>query len=260
MESFYEIYKKLNQNEEGEKINENKDNINHINNSKVDISNVINVIENEMISNNILKDEKNEKNYISKIETLEVDIIFRRKFGKKLCFVKGLKNDKSHIEIKIHNFDIIREVKIGDKVDIKGYYDFDEIRKKFIFYCIELKIKIKCPKDFNIFESRLNSSLSDQINEKALCKFFRKNQPCKNEKCFFRHHILENEEEKLFKQKENQKKMYQESHEGDTIHDKDKKSKSKRNKLFAEFLISKYGLDFLKSGPILDVAGGKGMI
>ncbi len=206
--------------------------------------------------NKIVDDELNQYN----IESLEIDVIFRRKFGKRLCFVNGLKSDKTTIEIKIQEQYIIQKVKIGDKVKIDGYLKFDYLKNKFLFHCLKLDILLKCPKDFNIFGTRLKTSSEDKNNEKAMCKFFRKNKECIIQNCIFRHYLLENEDQKLHKLKENQEKMYQESHEGDTVDDKDKKSKSKRNKLFAEFLVKTYTLDYLRTGPILDVAGGKGIL
>jgi len=230
---------------------------NEISDSKFYESVTIKEEEKNKIEINQNKIDINETN-INNIELFDIDVIFRRKFGKNLCFVNGLKADKTSIEVKIQDKEIIQKVKIGDKVKIVGYFKFDDIKNKVLFHCIKLEILMKCPKEFNIFGTRLKTSSEDTNNEKALCKFFRKNIKCKIENCIFRHFLFENEEQKLIKLKENQEKMYQESHEGDTIDDKDKKNKSMRNKLFADFLVKTYTLEYLKTGPILDVAGGKG--
>lgn len=258
--------------------------------AKLDLSGKI--ILKEEIFNNLLDQNKlleiphgdsilSDSNKNLKIETYELDIIFRRKFSKRLCFLNGLiinrendsdkdikqentnndnKNNNKVLEMKIENPEIIQRAKIGDKVEVKGFYKFDEVKKRHCFICIDLQIKSKCPKDFDIFGKRLKTSALKTDSEKTLCKFFRKSQTCTLQNCIFRHYLLENEEQKLKKSNEYKLKMYSESHEGDTVDDKDKKSKSTRHRLFAEFLVKAYGFEYLKSGPIIDVAGGKGMI
>jgi hypothetical protein len=72
--------------------------------------------------------------------------------------------------------------------------------------------------------------------------------------------LEKDEDKKLEISKEKKENMYKEHHEGDDVKSEDKKMKSKRHKLFADFIVKVYGLDYLKTGPILDVAGGKGKI
>ena len=159
------------------------------------------------------------------IQSFDIQVIFRRKFGKKLCFVNGLKNDGSIIDVKIQNNDLIKLIKIGDKIKIKGFFKFDEQNKKDIFQCIDLLVITERPTDFNVHDMRLTTSSLETTIPKALCKYYRKNEKCLIENCIFRHFLQENEDKKLLILKEKQENMYKESHEGDTIDNKDKKHK-----------------------------------
>ena len=56
------------------------------------------------------------------------------------------------------------------------------------------------------------------------------------------------------------KRAYDDAHEGDPLNIDEKYNKSLRNSEFANFLVDKFGLENIKKGFVLDIAGGKGLV
>ena len=97
-------------------------------------------------------------------------------------------------------------------------------------------------------------------NYDALCSSVKRGRQCTNPNCKFRHEIKK-EEEKIIKTNILRKKRALEIvHEGDPLNQEDKYNKSLRNSEFSDFLVKTFGLDNIKKGFVLDIAGGKGLI
>ena len=235
---------------------ENKINENPIQNPNQTSENIINNLK-KISVNNDLEDE-------GKYTEITGQILFRRIMGKKLCSVTLL-NEEQNVIIgaSIHDPQIIPQLKIGDMINIKGKIYFHK----------------KNPKNKNI-QAEITTILgrgpdAEKINEKrkyfidnknaltnydALCTYIKKGQKCQNKECKFRHEITKEEEETINSNLLKKKRAYNDAHEGDPLNIEDKYNKSLRNSEFANFLVEKFGLENIKKGFVLDIAGGKGLI
>ena len=235
---------------------ENKINENPIQNPNQTSENIINNLK-KISVNNDLEDE-------GKYTEITGQILFRRIMGKKLCSVTLL-NEEQNVIIgaSIHDPQIIPQLKIGDMINIKGKIYFHK----------------KNPKNKNI-QAEITTILgrgpdAEKINEKrkyfidnknaltnydALCTYIKKGQKCQNKECKFRHEITKEEEETINNNLLKKKRAYNDAHEGDPLNIEDKYNKSLRNSEFANFLVEKFGLENIKKGFVLDIAGGKGLI
>ena len=244
-----------------ESINSN-DNINSQINLQIsnnDNNNVINEIDNlkKISPYNDLEDEGKEAEVTGQI-------LFRRTMGKKLCSVTLINNEENTvIGVSIHDPDIIPKLKIGDLLYVKGriYYHKNNANNKNIQAEIT-KILGVGPDVDKINEKRkyFIDNKSSLTNYDSLCQYIKRGQKCINKDCKFRHEVTKDEEEFLKMNSLKQKKAFENAHEGDPLNIEDKNNKSWRNSEFADFLVNKFGLDNIKKGFVLDIAGGKGII
>lgn len=182
------------------------------------------------------------------------EIMYKRIFGKKLGFC-SIKVGIEEVELQFDNTEKLKKLKIGDKIKVTGYLKDDKIIELIIVKDIEL---IKSSHfEINLKKLREYKDVKKEI--KSICREFKEKGKCLKEKCEYRHEYFKGEKEKIEKQKEKQKFMYQLSHEKDEK-DENKLLKSKRNKIVSEFIIETFGIERLKKGHILDIAGGKGLI
>ena len=215
------------------------------------------------INMNIISSNKNLEDEGKEIE-IKGQILFRRILGKKLCSVTLL-NEEQNIIIgaSMHDPEIIPKLKIGDMIHIKGriYYHKNNPQNKNIQAEI-VKLLGKGPGTEKIDEKRkyFMEYKNKLTNYEALCTNIKKGKKCQNKNCKFRHEIKKEEEETIKKNMLKKKRAYNDAHEGDPLNVEDKYNKSLRNSEFANFLVEKFGLENIKKGFVLDIAGGKGLI
>jgi hypothetical protein len=208
-------------------------------------------------SNNDLEDEGKEADITGQI-------LFRRIMGKKLCSVTLL-NEEQNIIIgaSIHDPEIIPKLKIGDMINIKGriYFHRNNPKNKNI-QAETIKLLGKGPGAEKINEKRqyFIDNKNALTNYDALCTYIKRGQECPNKDCKFRHELKKEEEETLKANMLKKKRAYDDAHEGDPLNIDDKYNKSLRNSEFANFLVDKFGLENIKKGFVLDIAGGKGLV
>ena len=251
----------------------NQENENKINN---EIKNDINPIKEFNEQNNIINKDINMNMNMKKIssnndledEGKDIDftgqILFRRTMGKKLCSVT-LTNEKrdSVIGVSIHDPDIIPKLKVGDLLYVKGrvYYHKKNPQNKSIQAEI-IKILGKGPDAEKINNKRMYfyENKNALTNYDALCSSVKRGRQCTNPNCKFRHEIKKEEEEIIKTNILRKKRALEIVHEGDPLNQEDKYNKSLRNSEFSDFLVKTFGLDNIKKGFVLDIAGGKGLI
>jgi hypothetical protein len=187
-------------------------------------------------------------------------IYFKRTFGKKLAFLSGLNDAKQDIHVKITDTTLIKCLRVGDIINVKGVFTVQVEPYKLLVESNDIQILSSDNKiDPMINKKRIDYTKVREAETKALCKQWKNKKSCNLESCSFRHFYLEGEENKINELKKRSDAMFKSSHENDPLSHEDKMSKSKRNLLYAQFLVDTFGLEYLKSGPILDVAGGKGL-
>ena len=236
-------------------INENTSDNNTIKENNT--SDNINQNMKKISSNNDLEDEGKEADITGQI-------LFRRVMGKKLCSVTLL-NEEQNIIIgaSLHDPEIIPKLKIGDMINIKGRIYFHRNNPKNKNIQIEtVKLLGKGPGADKINEKRkyFIDNKNTLTNYDALCTYVKKGQKCPNKDCKFRHELKKEEEETLKANILKKKRAYDDAHEGDPLNIDDKYNKSLRNSEFANFLVDKFGLENIKKGFVLDIAGGKGLV
>ena len=217
----------------------------------------INMNMKKISSNNDLEDEGKDIDFTGQI-------LFRRTMGKKLCSVT-LANEKldSVIGVSIHDPDIIPKLKVGDLLYVKGrvYYHKKNPQNKNIQAEI-IKILGKGPDAEKINNKRMYfyENKNALTNYDALCSSVKRGRQCTNPNCKFRHEIKKEEEEIIKTNILRKKRALEIVHEGDPLNQEDKYNKSLRNSEFSDFLVKTFGLDNIKKGFVLDIAGGKGLI
>ena len=249
-----------NQENENKINNEIKNDINPIkkfNEQNNIINKDINMNMKKISSNNDLEDEGKDIDFTGQI-------LFRRTMGKKLCSVT-LANEKldSVIGVSIHDPDIIPKLKVGDLLYVKGrvYYHKKNPQNKNIQAEI-IKILGKGPDAEKINNKRMYfyENKNALTNYDALCSSVKRGRQCTNPNCKFRHEIKKEEEEIIKTNILRKKRALEIVHEGDPLNQEDKYNKSLRNSEFSDFLVKTFGLDNIKKGFVLDIAGGKGLI
>jgi len=208
-------------------------------------------------SNNDLEDEGKEVDITGQI-------LFRRVMGKKLCSVTLLNEEKNIIiGASIHDPEVIPKLKIGDMINIKGriYFHRNNPNNKNI-QAESVTLLGKGPGADKINEKRkyFIDNKNTLTNYDALCTYIKRGQKCPNKDCKFRHELKKEEEETLKANMLKKKRAYDDAHEGDPLNIDDKYNKSLRNSEFANFLVDKFGLENIKKGFVLDIAGGKGLV
>ena len=249
-----------NQENENKINNEIKNDINPIkefNEQNNIINKDINMNMKKISSNNDLEDEGKDIDFTGQI-------LFRRTMGKKLCSVT-LTNEKldSVIGVSIHDPDIIPKLKVGDLLYVKGrvYYHKKNPQNKNIQAEV-IKILGKGPDAEKINNKRMYfyENKNALTNYDALCSSVKRGRQCTNPNCKFRHEIKKEEEEIIKTNILRKKRALEIVHEGDPLNQEDKYNKSLRNSEFSDFLVKTFGLDNIKKGFVLDIAGGKGLI
>lgn len=207
------------------------------------------------------------------------EILYRRTFGKHLCFLTLIYNNNnsnnsndSHskeIECILHDTTHIRQVSIGDIINVTGTITLRKSKPQLEVLSLQILKKTNYTNQIN--EKRItflstkhtpsSTSIQPQTKFISLCRFIKKGLPCPHkDTCLFRHDILNSiEQERLIHFKQTKQHAYSLVHEGDPFNADTKYKKGARNSHFADFIVNTFTLDYLKRGFILDVAGGKGI-
>lgn len=204
-------------------------------------------------------------------------IVHMRKLSKKMMFIDVFcvdsdEKDRQTLAIKFWNlsdemWDRVNrgqnKLHVGDVVKFFGHWEQD------LFSISDYNFLSKwsqCSTDtaFTPIPPPSTSKCSTNLKEKhdvhrvTVCKYYVNTGQCNTESCPFRHdadlgtlkssrsNFVQDRLEKRILEHETQFKR------------EDLESASKRANLFASWLESRYGKDYLKSGIILDVAGGRG--
>ena len=247
---------KINQENQENKINDNLEQNTNKNSENIAPVNMSNNLK-KISSNNDLEDE-------GKYTEITGQILFRRIMGKKLCSITLLNEEENTIiGASIHDPEIIPKLKIGDMINIKGkiYFHKNNPKNKNVQAEI-IKLLGKGPdaERINLKRKYFIDNKNTLTNYDALCTYIKKGQKCQNKECKFRHEIKKEEEEMIQNNLLKKKRAYYDAHEGDPLNIDDKYNKSLRNSEFANFLVEKFGLENIKKGFVLDIAGGKGLV
>jgi len=247
---------KINQENQENKINDNLEQNTNKNSENIAPVNMSNNLK-KISSNNDLEDE-------GKYTEITGQILFRRIMGKKLCSITLLNEEENTIiGASIHDPEIIPKLKIGDMINIKGkiYFHKNNPKNKNVQAEI-IKLLGKGPdaERINLKRKYFIDNKNTLTNYDALCTYIKKGQKCQNKECKFRHKIKKEEEEMIQNNLLKKKRAYNDAHEGDPLNIDDKYNKSLRNSEFANFLVEKFGLENIKKGFVLDIAGGKGLV
>ena len=247
---------KINQENQENKINDNLEQNTNKNSENITPVNMSNNLK-KISSNNDLEDE-------GKYTEISGQILFRRIMGKKLCSITLLNEEENTIiGASIHDPEIIPKLKIGDMINIKGkiYFHKNNPKNKNVQAEI-IKLLGKGPdaERINLKRKYFIDNKNTLTNYDALCTYVKKGQKCQNKECKFRHEIKKEEEEMIQNNLLKKKRAYYDAHEGDPLNIDDKYNKSLRNSEFANFLVEKFGLENIKKGFVLDIAGGKGLV
>lgn len=185
-------------------------------------------------------------------------VMYKRIFGKKLGFASIKHENGTEISLVLYDTDLIKKINIGYTIKAIGKREWT--REIPSLNPTKIEILKTCTYQTMCYDS-LRVHKIEKIDElKALCKRWKTKGVCDIENCIFRHFHNKGEEEKFERLKIRQKEMWKESHEGDPIDEDSKMPKAARNLLYARWLVDKFGLEYLKSGEIIDVAGGKGLV
>ena len=191
-------------------------------------------------------------------------LLFRRIMGKKLCAITILNQESNKtIGALIHDPEIIPKLVLGNIINVKGKIHFhnNSMNKKNIevekVNILGAGIESHKIGDLRQFYIENKKKLS---NYDTLCTYTKKGLDCPKKDCKFRHEIKDSEIEIINKNKLRKKIAYENAHEGDPLDKDEKHHKNIRNSEFADFLVDTFGIENLKKGIILDIAGGKGLI
>ena len=190
------------------------------------------------------------------------EVIFRRKFGKHLCFLSITNKELTEqIECVLKAPEVIKEIIIGDVIKATGEIVEHKGVNKLEIKTIEFLKKGSVTNLINEKRQEYIGKLKKKENQSmSLCRSIKKGLKCNNPNCIFRHEILtEEEKQKIESFRETQRKAYQLVHEGDPLSKENKNKKSSRNTEFADFLVKTFGIETIKKGIVLDIAGGKGL-
>lgn len=193
------------------------------------------------------------------IQKFEGQIIYKRKLGKKLVFLYLLCEDKTEVEVMLKECQYIDTTALGQIISVEG--NFVEQYGKSPFVPINITVLKERENHYEVNNIRkvMIANTNKPIESRALCKSFRNNNPCNLLDCKFRHFLLEGEEEKLKACITRKQIAYEYAHQGDPLLKDTKLKKLQRHKIFAEFLIENFGLENIRKGHVLDIAGGKGI-
>ena len=198
--------------------------------------------------------------------TLEGRVVHMRKLSKNIMFVDILKSSppdgkiKNSLIFKFWEFPELRNKCIrgenklhsGDIISCSGTWNNGEFSVKD--YVFVEKWSKSCPGE--IFTPiPPDTSANPEKKKNLLCKFFVNTGQCAVENCVFKHpaNLQESRKQFLTAKSERRLRVHEEQFSGAEL-----KSSSKRAELFKSWILETYGREYLSSGTILDVAGGRG--
>jgi hypothetical protein len=198
--------------------------------------------------------------FLSENIKLRGQIIYKTRISKTLCFLRILLEDDKIEEAKVLEENMIKLLKVGQVIELTGTYD--EYKGKTLIKVHNIVVFDQSPfniKYLNNKRKEINKNSEKPLEKRKLCREFRDKKNCMMKDCFLRHFLIEGDEDKIKSVYTQKERDYFNAHEGDHYDSSSKLSKSKRNEEFAKFLVDTFSLEYLKSGYILDIAGGKGI-
>ena len=159
-----------------------------------------------------------------------------------------------------------RAVKTGRKIHVGDFVAFSgasEDEKTFSAKSFEvtsywasqnpnLVFEAKPPPDHNRNDKKRKEK---DNNDKGVCKYFINTGQCPKTTCKFSHHIEAGQREDVVQEV---KKRRAQAHEEALGGKEDVSGANRRARVFAEWILTKYGRDYLEEGLILDIGGGRG--
>lgn len=193
--------------------------------------------------------------------TISGQIIYKRVFGKKLEFLHLICENEIETEVMLKDSPYVLTTKVGQIVKVEGNFHMNK-NERLMFLPKKLEI-IEKNDQYNYYIDRIRKSVHIKsrkpIEERCICKNYKKFKICLEKHCLLRHYLLEGEEERLKILLDKKTEAFNKVHENDPHIESSKLKKIQRSRLFAEFVVEKFGIEFLKSGHVLDIAGGKGI-
>jgi len=193
-----------------------------------------------------------------------------RKVSKNIVFLDLIDQNEKRISVAIKSWEsgelLMRmtrgkdKIHVGDKVSISGYFEENGEFSALNYSVIELWAALSPSQPFIPIPPSTNSDkTSDSIGETSQkpCKYFVNSGQCfKANRLFFHDDnktaLLVKRAELVQKKKEKQLLVHEGNFDGEVV------SHSQRASVFCKWIVNTYGLDWLKGGIILDIAGGRG--
>ena len=180
---------------------------------------------------------------------LEGIIMSKKILGKNLGFI-SLKVDSIVYEIELKETKTAKKMKVWDLIRVEGFDSPENTNLIARSICL-LKRMERIPVE--------KTNLNYKHQQRGLCKFFKLNLDCTKENCEYRHFFKEGEKEKMETLEKRRQEMIN-LNPHDFLPTEEKGVKSKRHKLFSEFLVETYGLENLQKSHVIDVASGSGLV
>jgi len=200
---------------------------------------------------------------------IEGQVVHIRKVSKKIVFLDIVDRNDKRTSVVVKAWEAASllllmtkgkdKVHVGDKVSISGYFEENGEFSALNYSILELWSNISPSEPFvPIPPSNIGGKRKREETIRKPCKYFVNTGNCNTQNCPYLH---ENDKTELvagridFVQKRKEKQLL--VHEGD-FEDETVQSSSQRASVYSKWIVNKYGLDWLKDGIILDVAGGRG--
>ena len=146
------------------------------------------------------------------------------------------------------------KIHLGDEVNYTGYWETDSV---FCALNYDL-VKLWSEKEPGTsFVPRPPPQKNVPSEEKLLCKQFLNTGKCSVAHCDFTHLedrqlLVEKRQQFVQQKKERQILEHENSFNAEVV------SNSQRARIFSEWIVEEFGLEHLRTGKVLDIAGGRG--
>eukprot|EP00092_Neocalanus_flemingeri_P015598 GFUD01016886.1.p1 GENE.GFUD01016886.1~~GFUD01016886.1.p1 ORF type:complete len:376 (+),score=90.30 GFUD01016886.1:46-1173(+) len=155
------------------------------------------------------------------------------------------------------------KIHVGDEVSFKGYFENEDTFSAKT-YNIDQLWSLKSPGAVFLPKppadtptKSVKRSSSNDLDLEQSCKYFLNTGKCSKSSCKYSHledkKVLTEKRVEFIKNKKEKRILV---HEGDFVCDI--ASSSQRARVYAEWIVEKFGFEFLKTGMILDIGGGRG--
>jgi len=154
-----------------------------------------------------------------------------------------------------------QKIHVGDFVTFSGVYEDEktfgaksfEVLRYWASHNPNSVFEAKPPPDHNTENKRRKEK--DSNNKEGVCKYFVNTGQCPKTACKFSHCVEAGQREELVQEV---KKRRAQSHEVALGGQEGMSGANRRARVFAEWILTKYGRDYFEEGLILDIGGGRG--